>query len=67
MEHKEHPMNVVENATTVLSRISSLCALMSNIDAHDISVRSEDVAEVMDYFHRCLDKQIEALDGIVWT
>ena len=68
MEHKiEKPMNVVEEATTVLSLISSLCALMMNIDAHDISVRTEDVAQVMDYFHRCLDKQIKALDGIQWT
>lgn len=63
----EHPLNVVEDATTVLSRISSLCALMMNIDAHDISVRSEDVARVMDYFHHCLDEQIEALDGIQWS
>ena len=67
MERKfEHPMNVVENATTVLTLISSLCALMMNIDAHDMSVRSEDVAQVMNYFHDCLDEQIKALDGIQW-
>lgn len=67
MERKfESPMDVVEESVAVLSRISSLCAIMVNIDDH-LDLRSEDVGQVMVHLQLCLDEQIEALDGIRWT
>ena len=67
MEHQtESPMDVVENATAVLTRISSICALMRNVSDREFIIQAKDVAQVMMFFHLCLDEQIRALDGIQW-
>ena len=68
MEYQtESPMSVVENAATVLSRISSICALMMNVNDRELVIQAKDLAQVMVFFHTCLDEQIKALDNIQWT
>ena len=68
MEQKtQKPMVIVEEATAVLSRLCSLCSIMTNINARHVSLSSEDIAQVMILLYLCLDEQIKALDGIQWA